>query len=210
MKPLLLTVTIVLGSLSFLAADEKPPSVDESFDAPLAKTWTKQFGSWKVEDGALQASQQASDEHIAAFRYAHPLQNADIQVDFKAAGARAFHVGFDPAAGELDKKGHLFAVVMTPQKMIVQLNRDKNVETSKNEALASAEIDLVSGKTYTLMLHMQGDQVEANLKPIDQQDWVKLTAKHPTFHVKKPGIVFRVGGKDGEEIHLDRVRVWDR
>lgn len=210
MKLTLIALTVALGSISVCVAEEKPPTVDETFDAPLAKSWTKQVGSWKVEDGKLKASQQASDEHVCAFRYIHPLQDADIQVDFKAEGAKVFHVGFDPAAGELDKKGHLFAVVMTPKKMIVQLNRDKNVENSKNEELASTEIDLVAGKSYTLMLHMQGDQVEANLKPVDQQDWVKVTAKHPTLHVKKPGIVFRVGGKDGEEIHLDRVRVWGR
>ena len=213
MKSLHFLIFIAMA-LSFTAlsvgAAKKPPAVDESFDTPLAKTWTKQFGSWKVEEGALKASQQAADKHISAFRYRRPLQDADIQVDFKAAGAKVFHVGFDPAQGELDKKGHLFAVVMTANKMIVQLNRDKNVEASRSEELAAAEIDLVPGKTYSLLLKLKGDQVEANLKPADQQDWVKVTAKHPTFHVKKPGIVFRVGGQDSGEIHLDRVRVWDR
>jgi hypothetical protein len=207
--PAVAILAILLTALVATAA-EQPPAVNETFDVPLSKQWTKQVGSWKVEDGALKASQQAADEHVCAFRYRHPLQDADIQVDFKPAGARVFHVGFDPVPGELDKKGHLFAVVITNKKMIVQLNRDKKIENSKNEVLAAADIDLVQGKEYTLMLHLRGDQVEADLKPVDRREWVKVTARHPTFHVKKPGLVFRVGGDDGQQIQLDRVRVWDR
>jgi len=210
MKTFAMAAALVFFSSAIAAADEKAPAVDETFDAPLSKEWTRQFGSWKVEEGVLKAAQQAADEHVCAFRYRHPLQDADIQVDFKAAGSRLFHVGFDPAPGELEKQGHLFAVVISGKKMFIQLNRDKRDENSKNEILASADIGLVDGKEYSLLLHLKGDQVEANLKPVDQREWVKVSARHPTLHVKKPGLVFRVGGKDGQQIQLDRVRVWDR
>ena len=37
---------------------------------------------------------------------------------------------------------------------------------------------------------------------------VTLTAKHPTMHVKKPGLVFRVAGNDDQQLLLDRVQIW--
>ena len=201
----LLVMTIAVP----VSAEEKAPVVDETFDAPLSKKWTKQNGAWKVESGALKVSQQKVDNHIAAFRYKHELQDATIQVDFQMQGARIFHLGFDPVKGELKKKGHLYSVVLTNNKMIVQLSRDKNIETSKNENLSTAEIDLVEGKTYSLMLKMKGDQVDVSLMQKGSSQSVKATARHPSFHVKKPGLVFRVGGADDKTVHLERVRVWN-
>lgn len=36
-----------------------------------------------------------------------------------------------------------------------------------------------------------------------------LRATSKDFHVKKPGLIFRTGGKDTDEVHLDVVRVWE-
>ena len=36
-----------------------------------------------------------------------------------------------------------------------------------------------------------------------------LRAAHKDFRVKKPGIEFRVSGRDGEEISFDNLRVWE-
>lgn len=198
--------TLLCGSLT---AAEPKPVVDETFDAPLSKKWTKQTGAWKVEEGVLKVSQLKADNHIAAFRLRQPIQDARIQVDFTLHGAKVVHLGFDPAKGELKKKGHLYSVVLTPKKMVVQLHRDKNIEESKNENLATAEIDLQQGKTYSLVLAMKGDQVDVELKQQGTSQSVKTSARHPSIHVKKPGLVFRVGGADDRELHLDRVRVWN-
>jgi hypothetical protein len=35
-----------------------------------------------------------------------------------------------------------------------------------------------------------------------------LKATALDFYVKKPGLVFRMGGKDGLEVLFDNVRVW--
>ena len=35
-----------------------------------------------------------------------------------------------------------------------------------------------------------------------------LRAMAKDFHVKKPGLVFRVGGKDGQGVQIDNVKVW--
>lgn len=57
--------------------------------------------------------------------------------------------------------------------------------------------------TYTLLLECKGDSVVAQ---IAGKEPLKATA--PDFHVKKPGLVFRMGGKDGQEVAFDNVRVW--
>ena len=35
-----------------------------------------------------------------------------------------------------------------------------------------------------------------------------LKATALDFYVKKPGLVFRMGGKDGQEVAFDKVKVW--
>jgi hypothetical protein len=209
MKTFLMFAFVIASMCVSLNAAEPKSIVDETFDAPLSKKWTKQTGAWKVEEGVLKVSQVKADNHIAAFRLSQPVQDARIQVDFTLKGAKVVHLGFDPAKGELKKKGHLYSVVLTQKKMIVQLSRDKNIEDSKNENLATAEIDLQQGKAYSLIVEMKGDQVDVELKQGGTSQSVKTTARHPSIHVKKPGLVFRVGGADGEELHLDRVRVWN-
>ncbi|MDB4638074.1 MAG: hypothetical protein P8M30_09315 [Planctomycetaceae bacterium] len=209
MKSLFTFAFVATLLCSSVIAAEPKPVVDETFDAPLSKKWTKQTGAWKVEEGVIKLSQLKADNHIAAFRLAQPIQDARIQVDFTLKGAKVVHLGFDPAKGELKKKGHLYSVVLTPKQMIVQLSRDKNVEESKNENLATAEIDLQQGKSYSLVLEMKGDHVDVELKQEGASQSIKATVRHPSIHVKKPGLVFRVGGADGQELHLDRVRVWN-
>jgi hypothetical protein len=190
------------------AADDKKV-IEEKFDAPLSKTWTKQKGTWKVEDGKLKASQVAADEHIAAFRYMHPIQDAKITVKFRFAGAKVFHVGFDPAPGELDKQGHLFAFVLTPEKTMLQVNRDKSDPNSKNEILGTTEVSLQQGTDYVMTIVLKGNTAEMTLtgESPGRSLSAKISATHPSFHVKKPGIVFRVGGKDDAEIQIDSVTI---
>jgi len=209
MKYYCLLAMVCTAVCSSAFAADPMPIADETFDAPLSEKWSKQTGAWKVEKGVLKASQLKADNHIAAFRFAQPIQDARIEMDFTLQGAKIIHLGFDPAKGELNKKGHLYSVVLTGDKMIVQMSRDKNDENSKNENLATAEIDLQQGKKQTLVLVMKGDQVDVELKPAEGSQSVKVTARHPTLHVKKPGLVFRVGGEDGQELHLDRVRIWN-
>jgi hypothetical protein len=51
---------------------------------------------------------------------------------------------------------------------------------------------------------MKGDNVIAH---VAGKEPIRATAKD--FHVKKPGLVFRVGGKGQHEALVDNVKVWE-
>ncbi|MSU51236.1 MAG: hypothetical protein EXS37_19470 [Opitutus sp.] len=178
--------------------------LDENFESgSLPSGWTKNTGMLFVADGALHASEVAANKHVGAFRKALPLQNCAVQLDFKFGGATTFHVGFDPAPGELKKQGHLFSLMITPDAWNLTEHGDKSDPKSKNVPHAKAATKFAQGQWYTLLLEMKGDALVAH---IDGKEALRATAKD--FHVKKPGLVFRVGGKDGQEVVLDNVKVW--
>ena len=114
-----------------------------------------------------------------------------------------FHVGFDPAPGELKKKGHLFALIITPTGWTITEQPDKSDTSSKSIVRAKATTPFARGQWFTLLLEMKGDTVVAH---VDGKPALRATAKD--FRVKKPGLVFRVGGADNDEVQIDNVRVW--
>lgn len=179
--------------------------LEEKFDAAAVPAgWTKNTGKISVADGTLHLSQLAADNHIGAFRKAVPLQDCAIQLDFKFSGATMFHLGFDPAPGELKKKGHLFALAITPAGWTLTENIEKADPKSKNVVLAKAATKFEPGQWFTLLLEMKGEQVVVQVAGMEP-----LRASAKDFKVKKPGLVFRAGGKDGQEVLLDNVKVWE-
>jgi hypothetical protein len=179
--------------------------LEETFDAAtLPAGWTRNTGVLGVAGGALHASELAADKHAGAFRRPLPLRDAAIQLDFTFAGATTFHVGFDPAPGELKKKGHLYSLIVTPDAWTITEHADKADPQSKNVVRAKAAVRFEPGRTYTLLLETKGDQVVARVAGLEP-----LRAQAKDFRVKKPGLVFRVGGKDGQGIVIDNLKVWE-
>ena len=205
-------LVLVFGAVSvFAAADELTLGqkgkllLEEKFDAAtLPAGWTRNTGQIGVKDGALHASELASDKHLGAFRKPLPLQDCVIQLEFKLEGATAFHLGFDPAPGALKKKGHLFSVMITPEGWQITEHVDKADPKSKNVVHTKAATKFPRGETHTLVLEVKGNDVVAH---VGGKDPLRATAKD--FHVKKPGLVFRVGGKGGHAVVIDSVRVWE-
>ncbi|QEG00566.1 hypothetical protein Mal15_46370 [Stieleria maiorica] len=177
--------------------------VDETFDEPLDKKWHVNTGTWKVVDGVLQASEVAADNHAAAARRTVQTDNAVYQLRFKISdGTKAFHFGFDPAKGELDKKGHLFSVIVTPTGWRIMKHVDKNRrQEDPNEVLASSDVAVQTGKWHELRVTTWQNYVTATI------DQTELKASHPTFGVKKPTLVFRCAG---EGVEIDDVKVWSQ
>lgn len=197
--------TLGLGAAPELLLGKKGKLLlEENFEAAaLPKGWNKNTGALSVAGGVLHASQLASDNHIGAFRKLLPLQDCAIQLDFKFAGATAFQVGFDPAPGELKKKGHLFSLAITPAGWTITEHNDKADPKAKAVAHAKAATKFAAGEWFTLLLEVKGNDVVAR---VAGKEVLRATAKD--FHVKKPGLVFRVGGKDGQEVLVDTVKVW--
>ncbi|MEZ5387978.1 MAG: hypothetical protein R3F13_20925 [Prosthecobacter sp.] len=178
--------------------------LEETFSgSEVPKGWNANTGTLRVKDGVLLAAEKSSDMHIGAFRYRLPVQDCAIQIDFKLGDARIINLGFDPAPGELKKKGHLFSITISKNSWSLIEHNDKANPESKPKTHAKAETSFDAATTYTLLLECKGDNVVAQ---IAGKEPLKATA--PDFHVKKPGLVFRMGGKDGQEVAFDNVKVW--
>lgn len=178
--------------------------LEETFSgSELPKGWNANTGSLRIVDGTLRAAEKSSDKHIGAFRYRLPVQDCAVQIDFKLGDARVINLGFDPAPGELKKKGHLLSVTISKTGWSLIEHNDKANPESKTKVHAKADTAFDPATTYTLLLECKGDNVVAQITGKEP-----LKAAAPDFHVKKPGLVFRMGGKDGQEVAFDNVKVW--
>lgn len=209
-----LSLLLALSCLSIfpaLAADLEPTLgkkgkllMEQNFDGPeVPKGWNANTGSLRIEAGQLHAAEKSSDKHIGAFRYRLPLQDCAVQIEFKLGAMRVINLGYDPAPGELKKKGHLFSVVITPKSWSLIEHNDKANSESKTKTHATAKTEFDPATTYTLMLECKDNDVVAHIAGKEP-----LKASAPDFHVKKPGLVFRMGGKDAEAAIIDNVKVW--
>jgi acetyl esterase len=178
--------------------------LEETFGEPLSTQWTGKTGGLTVADGALRASQRKEDGRLGLFNREQPMQDAAIQIDFKFAGAQGINVSCNPSPGELSKHGHLFSVMITPRMWKLVEHNDKSDPQSQSQALASAPASFEQGRWYTLLLEFKGAEVVAR---VEGQNL--LRASSTDFSVKKPGIEFRVSGRDGGEVLFDNLRVWD-
>lgn len=210
MNPARIVLFLAISSFT-IAADLTPQLgtlgdklLEETFmGAEVPKGWASNTGTLRVADGALLAAEKSSDMHIGAFRFRLPVQDCAVQIDFKLGSARIINLGFDPAPGELKKKGHLLSVTVAKTGWSIIEHNDKANPESKTKIHAKAETAFDPATTYTLLLECKGDSVVAQITGKEP-----LKATSPDFHVKKPGLVFRVGGKDGQEVAFDNVKVW--
>ena len=211
------STAILLASLCVLcgqclAADLEPRLgkkgrllLEETFNGDtLPKGWSVKAGRVRVADGALRASQQKDAGRLCLFSCEQPMQDAAIQIDFRFDGARGINVSVNPSPGELTKHGHLFSVMITQAMWNITEHNDKADRNSRSKALASAPEKFKPGRRYTLLVEFKGGDVVAQVerkKP--------LRAASKDFSVKKPGIEFRVAGRDNEEVSFDNLRVWE-
>ena len=211
--------SLLFGALGLVAASFAPVGVgfakeagdqngalvlEDSFErAELGDRWSVNTGSWEIVEGVLQAKEIPADEHSAAARLKVETTDAVYELRFRFIGeeGKAFHFGFDPAPGELDKKGHLFSVMITPASWKVMKHVDKaKPKEDPNETIAEAPRTFAVNQWYTLKVTTTGTEVTAT---IDGED--ELYGSHASFGVKKPTLVFRCVG-DGVEIDDVKVR----
>ena len=213
MKRLLLLCALTfLPHVTASATDPEPTLgkkgallLEETFDGDaLPKSWTGKTGGLSVSGGTLHASQSREAGRLGLFSRELPMQDAAIRIDFKFAGRGGINVSCNPSPGELSKHGHLFSIMITQRMWNVTEHNDKSDRSSQSKALASAQENFEIGKWYSLLIEMKGDEVVATVegkKP--------LRASSKDFHVKKPGIEFRVSGREGDEVLFDNLRVWE-
>ena len=179
--------------------------LEEKFEGKdVPRGWLKNTGTISVKDGALRITELASDKHAGAIRKSLAMQNVAIQLDFKFERAKMFHLGFDPATGELNKKGHLYSVVINPKTFSILEHNDKANPDSKPKTHASQPSELKDGQWYTLLLENKGEDVVVQIAGKEP-----IRAKSEDFRVKKPSIVLRVSGDDSDGVSIDNVHVWE-
>lgn len=193
---LLCAALLVLCARVSSAAD---PIIAKFDEAKRPEKWSVNFGHWEPKDGVLVCRQLDKDNHPAASRWQIPLKDAVIKLRLKFDGATGFHLGFDPAPGELKKQGHLYSLIVTPTQTQLKKHKDKADEASKDQTLATASLNATTGEWLDIELRTEGEKVTAKVGKS-----VTLDASDPTFSVAKPTVVFRVIGGD---VQLDDVQV---
>jgi hypothetical protein len=208
------SVLLVLSLLTCpnFAADLEPTLgskgkvvLEEKFDgSEVPKGWVKNTGTIALANGALRLGEIASEKHAGAFRKLMPVQDFILQLDFQFDNAKMIHVGFDPATGELKKRGHLYSIIVTPKGYSILEHNDKADPSSKPKTHANLSTEFKNGQWYTLMLENRGEEVSVQI-----QGKESLKAKAVDFRVKKPSLVLRVGAADGDGALIDNVRAWE-
>jgi hypothetical protein len=171
----------------------KDPVVATFDDQARSRNWTVNFGHWEAKDGVLVCRQLEKDNHAAASRWQIPLSDGIVKFRLKLAGASAFHVGFDPAPGQLNKQGHLYSLVVTPTGASLRMHRDKAKSGSTDSILAEAKWPREEG-WMEIELHSTDGTALARIKAGETN--AELTGSDETFKVAKPAVVFRTIGGD--------------
>ena len=172
------------------------PAVEETFDKPLDKPMIAVKGQWKVVDGVLVGKELAADEHAAVLNYQKKNRNSIVRLSFQFKDkTNGFNFSLNHA------KGHLFRVVITPQALVVRLDKDKKDPQSKPINLGNAKASFKKGQWYTLQVEMIGDKVVAQT---DNGAIVK--ASHEKLDTVKPNyrLVMRA-----ESLLIDDLHVWN-
>ncbi len=100
------TQTISAADLSPTLGQKGKELLSEKFEGQdVPHGWVANSGAMKMQNHALRLSEVAADKHAGAFRKSMPCQNVIVELDFMLDGVKAFQFGFDPAVGQLKKKG---------------------------------------------------------------------------------------------------------
>ncbi len=181
---------VIAVAVSLLTGIAQANPHTETFDGEAKPSnWKVQFGHWEPAEGALVCHQVEADNHAAASRWAIPMTDGVIEARVKLDGATAFHIGFDPKPGTLDKKGHLYSLIMGPGGAKILKHNDKADPSSKSEVLADAKQPIAKGEWVNVRLEAKGNTVTAKVG-----EDISLEATDPTFGVPKPAVVFRCVG----------------
>ena len=196
---------IAAGELQPILGKKGRLLLEEEFAGQTLPTgWTVKAGGLRVVDGMLRGSQKSEASKLGLFSREQPMQDAVIQLDFKFDGARGINVSVNPSPGEFTKHGHLYSVMISPRMWNITEHNDKSDRKSQSKALASARETFEQGRWYTLLIENKGREVVARVEGKQP-----LRAASPDFKVKKPGLEFRVSGRDNDEVSFDNLKVWE-
>lgn len=170
--------------------------VTETFDNPISKPFVTAKGDWKAIDGILMGQELAADKHAAVLSYNQPNRNSVIRFSFKYEDkTKGFNLSWN------HKGGHLFRVAVAPNRLAINLDKDKKDPKSKPVNLASIKGDFAAGQWHTMQVEVSGDKVIAQ---IDNGAIAK--ASHEKLDTDKPSYRFVMRGNS---LALDDLHIWE-
>jgi len=169
--------------------------LDETFSrGKLGKQWVVNKGDWAISDGVVVGREKTEDHHAAVLTCKVPNRDSAIQLSFKLADARFFHLSFNRS------RGHLFRVMITPGKIVLRTDKPTRKSTTRPVTLAEAKATFRPDRWYTMLVEVRGDRVV-----VTTDNGVSLKGSHPSLDVDKPNYRFVMRGKS---FQLDDVRIW--
>ena len=162
-----------------------------SLDTP----WTMPKGDWQIKDGCIVGKEKAEDKHAAVLALGVPARNSIFKYSFKLNDAKSLSLSFNHA------KGHLFRIVVTPELITVNKDKDKKDETSKGEVLGKAATKFGAGEWHTVLVEIKGDKVT-----VQTDNGAKIEASNAALDVDKTGYRFVL---KGEGVQVDDVSAWE-
>jgi hypothetical protein len=156
--------------------------------------WTVAKGEWKVENGVLTGKELASDHHAAAIRAELPFENAILQFDFRLDGSKGFSLSVNEA------KGHHSRVMIAPDGISLQKDRDKKDARSLSMPLGRQSCEFKPGVWYTVTVEYCGNDLLAH---IGKETFV--LGSHEQMGSTKTTFGFPVAG---ETASFDNITAW--
>ena len=172
------------------------PVMAESFDLSLPQSAKVAKGEWRIQGGVLVAKELASDEHAAVLAIGSANRDSVVRFSFKLDDdTKGFHFSLNR------QRGHLFRVVVSPNTLAVNLDKDKKDPTSKTLVLAKEKGEIQQGKWYTMQVEIVGDKVAVQIDNV-----AAAVASHPDLDTEKPNYRFVMRGST---LSIDDLHVWD-
>jgi hypothetical protein len=201
----LVAAALTVGAISLSAGELKPTFatpgklvVDESFDdAKLGKDWAlvNVKGDWQIKEGVLTGAEKQADKHAAVLNFQRPNTDSIISIRFKLEGIETFNLSFNHA------KGHLFRVIVGPDRLVLQKDKNKKDPKSKPIRMATAEGVFKKGCWFRLLVEVKGDKVVAQTS-----NNLRVSGSHSDFATKKPNYRFVM---KGQHLLIDDLKIWE-
>lgn len=172
------------------------PTLVESFDGDLGKSFQAAKGVWGNADGVLQGQELKADKHAAVLNFQKKNRNSVVRFSFKLDDeTKGFHFSLN------HKGGHLFRTVVTPTKLTINLDKDKKDPKSKAKVLANSKGNFEQGQWYTMQIEMVGDRVV-----VQTDNGITAEAQNAKLDTNKPNYRFVMRGKT---LSIDDLSVWE-
>ena len=172
------------------------PVLAETFDSAFPESARIAKGQWIVQDGVVVAKELAADKHAAVMSIGSANRDSVVRFSFRLDGETK---GFNFSLNR--KGGHLFRVVVSPNALAVNLDKDKKDPDSKAIALVKEKAQFEQGKWHTMQVEIVGDKVA-----VQTDNGVSVDASHPKLDTDKPN--YRFVMRDAT-LSIDDLHVWE-